>query len=147
MAIYVDNNLAFLANVSSVNTNLSMSPGSHNVVVQAWDATGAVFKTLAAITVGSSIDGTCAASTIGVTVCAPVPGSSPGLPVHFAAAAKSSMPITAMRIYVDGVSQFLTLSNSLNTSISITAGSHLVVVQAWDSTGAVFKNSQTLNIL
>jgi hypothetical protein len=52
----------------------------------------------------------------------------------------------AMRIYVDGVSQYLTFSGSLDTNVPIAAGSHLAVVQAWDSTGAVFKNSQTISV-
>jgi hypothetical protein len=44
-----------------------------------------------------------------------------------------------MRIYVDNVSVFLNSASSLNTSVAMSAGTHSVVVQAWDSTGAVFK--------
>jgi len=51
-----------------------------------------------------------------------------------------------MRIYVDGVSQYTTSANTLNTSLAIATGSHSVVVQAWDSTGAVYKNTQTLTV-
>ncbi len=145
MQIYVDNGLAFATSASSLNTSLAIAPGGHNIVVQAWDSTGAIFKSAVGITVGSGAGG-CSASGTGVTVCSPTPGTSSGSPVHFVAAAKSSAPITAMRIYVDGVSQFLTSSSSLDTNISIPAGSHLAVVQAWDSTGAVFKNSQTINV-
>ena len=51
-----------------------------------------------------------------------------------------------MRIYVDGVSVFNNTSASLDTSIAIAPGQHSTVVQAWDSTGAVFKNSMTLTV-
>jgi hypothetical protein len=67
-------------------------------------------------------------------------------PVHFVATATSSQPITAMRIYVDGVSVYLTNSGSLDTSVTIPAGQHNIVVQAWDSTGAVFKSTMLLTV-
>ncbi|HEV7553155.1 MAG TPA: hypothetical protein VGP65_15815 [Candidatus Angelobacter sp.] len=79
------------------------------------------------------------ASFAGVTVSSPAAGSTSGSPVHFAASATSTHPVTAMRIYVDNVSVFLNSASSLNTSVAMSAGTHSVVVQAWDSTGAVFK--------
>jgi phosphatidylinositol-3-phosphatase len=88
----------------------------------------------------------CAAATYGVTVCSPAAGSTVGSPVHFAAAAKSTNPITAMRIYIDSVSQFLGYASSLDTYLSVKSGTHSVVVQAWDSTGAVFKSSLTIQV-
>jgi len=90
--------------------------------------------------------GGCTASTIGVTVCAPASGSTDSSPVQVVASAKSSAPITAMRIYVDSVSQYLTSASSLNTWLAMSSGTHLVVVQAWDSTGAVFKTSRTIGV-
>lgn len=147
--VYVDNILAYTVNSATLNTSLSMTAGSHYVVVQGWDSTGAYFKTPLTITVGSSTPPTsCTASAAGVTVCAPTPGSTSGSPVQFLAAAKSSSsaPITAMRIYVDNVSQYLTMSNSLNTSLSLTSGSHFIVVQAWDSTGAYYKTPLTISV-
>jgi hypothetical protein len=149
MQIYVDNNLTYTVNAATLNTSLAMTAGSHYVVVQAWDSTGAYYKTPVTITVGSSTPtGTCTASVAGVNVCAPVAGATSGSPVQFVAAAKSSStaPITAMRIYVDNVSDYLTNSSSLNTSLSLTAGSHYVVVQAWDSTGAYYKTPLTITV-
>jgi hypothetical protein len=51
-----------------------------------------------------------------------------------------------MRIYVDGVSAYLILASSLNTSVGVSAGTHSVIVQAWDSTGAVFKTPMSLTV-
>jgi hypothetical protein len=84
-------------------------------------------------------------SFAGVTVQSPS-NTSVTSPVHFVATANSANPITAMRIYVDGVSVYLTNSASLNTSVNIAAGQHSTVVQAWDSTGAVFKNAMVLTV-
>ncbi|MGC2696551.1 MAG: alkaline phosphatase family protein, partial [Candidatus Angelobacter sp.] len=88
----------------------------------------------------------CTAAAIGVTVCSPVAGSTMASPVHFVAAAKSSHPIAAIRIYVDNVSKFLTNASTLDTSLALTTGAHSVVVQAWDSTGAVFKTPMTIHV-
>src|SRR4029077_20787651 len=86
------------------------------------------------------------ASFAGVTVSSPAAGSTAGSSVHFVASATSTHPITAMRIYVDNVSVYLVSASSLNTSVTLSAGSHSVVVQAWDSTGAVFKTPLTLTV-
>jgi hypothetical protein len=88
----------------------------------------------------------CAAATAGVTVCSPAAGSTDASPVHFVAAAASLHPITAMRIYVDSVSKFTTNASSLNTSLALSSGTHSVVVQAWDSSGAVAKSPLTIHV-
>jgi acid phosphatase len=88
----------------------------------------------------------CAATATGVTVCSPAAGSTVASPVHFVAAAKSTHPITAMRIYVDNISRFANNSSSLDTSLPLSTGTHSVVVQAWDSTGAVFKTPLTIHV-
>src|ERR1700742_768477 len=78
------------------------------------------------------------ASFAGVTVSSPSTGSTSGSPVHFVASATSTHPITAMRIYIDNTSVFLGSTGSLDTSLAVASGKHNVVIQAWDSTGAVF---------
>jgi len=88
----------------------------------------------------------CAAQTTGVTVCSPIAGSTDASPVHFEAAAASSHPIMAMRIYIDSLSKYTTNTSSLNTSLAVSSGTHSVVVQAWDSTGAVFKSPLTIHV-
>jgi hypothetical protein len=51
-----------------------------------------------------------------------------------------------MRIYVDNVSVYLISASKLDTYVTIAAGGHSVVVQAWDSTGAVFKAPLSLTV-
>lgn len=87
-----------------------------------------------------------AMSFAGVTISSPVPGTISASPVHFVASASSSLPITAMRIYVDNVSMFSTNAATLDTFVAMSAGSHFVVVQAWDSAGAVFKSPETITV-
>ncbi len=82
----------------------------------------------------------------GVTVSSPTPGATSGSPVHFVASASSGHPIISMRIYVDNNSVFVTSSGSLNTSIPMSSGTHGVVVQAWDSAGAIYKSAETITV-
>jgi hypothetical protein len=51
-----------------------------------------------------------------------------------------------MRIYVDNVSVYLVSASKLDTLVTMSAGGHFVVVQAWDSTGAVFKTPLNLTV-
>ena len=75
-------------------------------------------------------------------------GASVTSPVNFVASASApaSRKITAMRIYVDNVSAYTVYTGSLNTNLNMASGGHYVVVQAWDNTGAVYKNPITVNV-
>ena len=86
------------------------------------------------------------AAFAGVTVSSPAAGSTSGSPVHFVASATSANPVTAMRIYVDNISVYLISASKLDTSVTMSAGTHSVVVQAWDSTGAFFKAPLILTV-
>jgi hypothetical protein len=146
MRIYIDGVSAYLTSAASLDVSLGVGSGTHSVVVQAWDSGGTVFKTSLSLTVVSGVT-VCSAATAGVTVCSPAAGGTTGTPVHVTAAATSSLaPITTMRIYVDSVSKYNVDASSIDTSLVISAGTHNLVVQAWDSTGAVFKNSRTITV-
>lgn len=54
MRIYVDNVSAYFIAGSKIDTSVAMSAAKHNVVVQAWDSAGTVFKTAVAVTVSGS---------------------------------------------------------------------------------------------
>lgn len=148
MRIYIDNVSAYSTSAANLDTSLAVASGTHNVVVQAWDSSGAVFKASPiTLTVTQGSPGTCSAVNVGVTVCSPSPGATVSSPVRVTAAAKSTAgPITAMRIYVDNVSRFDTKASSLDTTIALATGAHSIVVQAWDSTGAVFKTPLTIRV-
>lgn len=81
-----------------------------------------------------------------VTVTSPAPGANLNSPFNVAASATSTHPITAMRIYLDNQSVYTVYAAQLNTSVAASQGSHLLVVQAWDSTGAVFKTPLTVTV-
>lgn len=142
LQIYVDNNLVYKVNAASLNTYVTMGSGSHYVVVQAWDSAGAVQKTAENITVS----GTSGSGPGTVTITSPANGSTVGSPAQFVASASGPNPITAMQIYVDNGLKYSASAASVNTSISMATGSHYVVVQAWDSTGAVYKTAENITV-
>lgn len=146
MRIYIDYTSVYLVKAASLNVSLPVASGTHHVTVQAWDSSGAVLKTSFTINVATTASG-CSASSLGVTICSPTAGTTVGSPVHVTAAAKTSATrITAMRIYVDNVSKYLGSTSTIDTSLSLAAGTHNLVVQAWDSSGAVFKKAETITV-
>jgi hypothetical protein len=83
-----------------------------------------------------------------VSVTSPISGSTDASPVHFVASAQApaNRHITAMRIYVDYTSVYTVYAATLNTNVSMAAGSHRATVQAWDNSGKVYKQILSLNV-
>ena len=82
-----------------------------------------------------------------VSVSSPSNGATISSPVHFVGSANGgSFPATAIRIYVDNQSVYNTNSASLDTLVPMAAGNHFVVVQAWNSSGQVFKNPMNITV-
>jgi hypothetical protein len=82
-------------------------------------------------------NGTCVApSSPGVKVCAPGNGSSVNSPVQVQAASTITGTLARMELWVDGVKKYTeTSSKTLNTSISLAAGSHRFGVFAVNTAG------------
>ena len=74
------------------------------------------------------------------------PGTTSASPVHVMATAKSSAPISAMRIYIDNKAMYSTGGSSVDVHLSLGAGVHNLVAQAWDTSGAVIKKAQSLTV-
>jgi hypothetical protein len=137
--IYVDNQPVYKTSASSVKTSIDLSPGSHHIVPVAWNTTGQAFTTSAYITVTDNA---------GVYVSAPSAGATVSSPVHFiaAAAAPTGRTIQAMRIYVDSTNADTVPAASINTALSISAGTHSISMQAWDNTGAVYVKNFSVTV-
>lgn len=139
MRIYVDNNSVYLTSSNQINTSIAMALGVHNVVVQAWDSSGAVFKAAETITVANS-------SSANVTVTSPANNATVSSPFQVVGSASGPNPITAMQVYLDNQLVVTVQGSTLNVPVQAATGAHSLVVQAWDSTGAVYKNVETINV-
>jgi hypothetical protein len=134
--IYVDGGLVYQGTSANVDTYLNVGAGNHQVSVQSWDAAGT-----------SSVQSVNVVGTgVGVFLSSPGANATLNGSAHVQASAVSQNPITVMQVYDNGNLANQVSGGSLDTTVNLTPGSHYLVVQAWDSTGAVFFNPVTVNV-
>lgn len=130
MQLYVDNALKYQVGGNSIDTNLSIPAGQHLVVAQSWDTAGGVHKRSIHVDVQAQA----------VVVINPAPKAVVGSQVQVGAIGTGQNTVSKMQLYVDGNSQFQSSGNILNTSISLSAGDHILKVEAADSAGNLASN-------
>ncbi len=128
--LYLDSKAAYMVNSNTLSTSLAMGAGTHRLVAVAWDSAGTTYTSAPEYF-----------SVPGVSVQSPTAGTSVTSPVHLQASAVSAHAITTMRVYVDNISAYQVSAATMDAYLSMSSGTHNVVVQAWDSTGAVYKAS------
>jgi major membrane immunogen (membrane-anchored lipoprotein) len=142
MGIYTaPSKLAYTTNGASLNTSLTLDPGTYNTTVQEWDNCGGSSTQPITITVG---DGSPA-----VVVTAPVNNSTVSSPVEYVATATTncSKGVAAMGIYTSaGVLAYSTNGASLNTSLTLSPGTYDTTVQEWDNCGGSAKTPITVTV-
>jgi hypothetical protein len=85
----------------------------------------------------------CAAA---VTVSSPANNATVSSPTHVVAKATATTAISSMAIYVDNVLSVKVSGASIDKYVSMSVGTHKMVVQAWDSTGTTYKTPLTLTV-
>ena len=137
MQIYIDRVKQYQVGGSAVNTALPLAVGTHRITVLAQDSAGTFQSTINATVSSSTGTGGGCAGTVNrtVTICSPANSASVTSPVSIVAQANDSAAVTDTQIYIDGVRQYQIPGSSVNTSLSLTAGAHRVVVLAVDGTG------------
>ncbi|MGO4516533.1 Ig-like domain-containing protein [Terriglobus sp. 2YAB30_2] len=139
MGVYVDNGLIYQAGGSSMNATLNLSPGSHRVAVQAWDYCGGATNAILNLT---------ATSQGGVSVSSPANNSTVSAQVHYAANATTSCGsgVSAMGVYVNNSLAYTVGGSSMDTTLTLPAGTQKTVVQAWDRCGGASTTPITVNV-
>jgi len=136
--VYVDSKATHSAGAATtIAPALSMSSGTHNLLVRAWDSSGNFGDQTVTVTV----------RTPSVSVESPTGGMTVSSPIHLRASAipPSGRWITGWRVYLNGACVFQGGANeSIQTNLSAQAGSYSLVVRVWDSSGAY--GDRTLNI-
>ena len=152
--IYGDGNNAYQTDnySNSLTASVPLSAGTHSVMIRAWDkVSGFGSSPTFSVNVGSASTGTSGTGTTPtsttVTVQSPTSGSTVGSPVTFQASATSPNGISGWVIYVDGNNAYQVdnYSNSLTASVPLGAGTHSVMIRAWDRVTG-FGSSPTFNI-
>jgi phosphatidylinositol-3-phosphatase len=89
---------------------------------------------------------TTSSSTEVIKISAPTTSTVTGPGVHAVADASALNPITFMRIYVDNVSAASVSSSHIDTTLTMSKGTHSLVFQAWDTKGNVYKAPRTITV-
>ena len=76
-----------------------------------------------------------------VSVSSPTSGSTVSSSVHVVSTSTSSHAITRTIVYLDNKQAYSVASKSVDTDITVSSGSHAIVVQSWDTAGTVIKSS------
>jgi hypothetical protein len=82
----------------------------------------------------------------GVSISSPSAGATVSSPVRVVATASSTRTVNHMKIYVDYKAVYAVNAAKIDTSVAMSLGSHLLVIQAWDSAGTVMKQSMTIKV-
>ncbi|MGH9528286.1 MAG: alkaline phosphatase family protein, partial [Terriglobales bacterium] len=133
---YVDDALKYQAAGSKIDAMFAMSPGKHNLVVQSWDASGGIHKS--GITVNVQPEA--------VFVYSPLPQAVVSSPVPIEATAGGNSVVHTLQVYVDDNLAYQANGNSVNANLPMSYGNHHVVVQAWDNSGGITKNSNYITV-
>ena len=132
--------LAYVANGTSLSTDLSLSPGTYNTTVEQWDYCGGASTAAVTITVSGST---------GVYVTSPANNSTVTSPVNFAATATTtcSKGIASMGIYTAPNQKAYVVSGaSLNTNLTLSAGTYNTTVEEWDNCGGASTKAVTITV-
>lgn len=128
--VWVDSSTkAYSVTGGSVDTYLNLSTGSHVITVAAYNSTGTKYTNSVSVNV--------TAGTRSITLSSPGNGATVTSPATIKGSASGPATITAMQVYVDSVLAYQVKNTYLvNTQLSLTKGTHYIVLKAWDSSGA-----------
>lgn len=144
--VYVDDRLFYSqSNQKIFEGRLTLEPGTHNVVLQAWNNQGVVSKKTVKINVFGLQEPTCLpAPGVGICVGLAGPVENNGYAMIFAAEpgapAVVASPFTALRIYVDNVSRATFYNFTAQegiTALHMSRGTHKVKAVGWTQQGSV----------
>ena len=135
--------LAYQSQGASLNTTLTLNPGTYHSVVQEWDGCGGSASTPVTVQVtGSNSGGQ-------VTVTAPQTNTTVSPTVQYVASATSSCAsgVASMGIYTaPNVLAYQTQGAQLNTQLTLSSGTYHTVVEEWDKCGGASVTPITITV-
>ncbi len=165
---YVDNIAVFTVANPTATKSFQLSQaatvgaGTHKLVIVAYQSTGGNVQASETFTVGETTAPPppppppptgCTAPASGLTICTPAKGATISSPVQISAAGTAaSGNLTALRVYVDNVSQATvnnpkaTKSFSMNLPVAIPKGKHNLVIVGYQSTGGSVSLGETVTV-
>lgn len=149
MSIYVNGELRQSTNDNYIMGGMGMSPTNTPVTVKVTGTDGKGHKWSATASgMRQYYDGWCMKSCDpGITIQSPPPATDQSSPFTLSAQVqKNPKPITAMKLYLDNTQVGSSTGPTIYQTINAAHGTHLITVQAWDTTGMLYKTQQTVNV-
>src|SRR5206468_3387395 len=129
------------SNTNVFDQQISLSAGAHVITVQALDsATGLIYADTVNITVGSG--------SHTVTITSPTNGATVGSPLDVHATYSGSVTASYMKLWLDHkASTVESNTNVFDQQISLSAGAHVITVQALDSAnGLIYADTANITV-
>ncbi len=123
--------------------------GTHTFTVLATDTQNTVFKS--SVSIKTFFEGDCppkgGACNPGIFPGTPNDGDDVQSPFRVSASVQfNTKPITAMKLYLDGVLAASSSGPTFDQPITAGKGTHVVVVQAWDTAGRLYRLTENVNV-
>lgn len=134
---------------SVVAGGVNAAPGTHTLTVVAWDTNNTVYKSSVSIKTYYEAGcppkgGTCSP---GIYQSTPNDGDDVQSPFRVSASVQfNTASITAMKAYLDGAVAGTSSGPTFDQPISAAKGTHILVIQAWDTAGKLYRLTENVNV-
>lgn len=123
--------------------------GSHTLNVVAWDTTGHTYTS--SVNFKAFYEGTCppkgGACTPGIYPNTPQDGDDVKSPFRISASVEqNTTPITVMKAYLGGTVIAQSFGPTLDQTVSAPKGTRIMVIQAWDTSGKLYRYTANVNV-
>jgi len=126
------------------------TPGTHTLTVVAWDTNNATYKS--SVSFKAFYEGGCPprGDTCNPGIYPVIPNDGDDVKATFRVSAGvqfNPAPITTMRVYIDGRVAGASSGPTFDQPITASHGTHIMVIQAWDTAGKLYRLTQNVNVL
>lgn len=123
--------------------------GTHTLNVVAWDTNNVAYKS--SVSFKAFYEGGCpprgTTCNPGIYLNTPNDGDDVQSPFRVSASVQNNpASITAMKVYVNGVQVGESSGPVFDQTINASKGTHILVIQAWDSAGKLYKLTENVNV-
>jgi hypothetical protein len=124
-------------------------PGTHTFTVVAWDTNNTVYKSSVSLKTYYEADCPPKGTTCNPGIYQSTPNDGDDVQSPFrvnASVQNNTASITTMKAYIDGVQVGASSGPTFDQPISAAKGTHILVVQAWDTAGKLYRLTENVNV-
>ena len=128
---------------------ISTLPGTHTFTVVAWDTNNTVYKSSVSLKTYYEADCPPKGSTCNPGIYQSTPNDGDDVQSPFrvdASVQNNTASITAMKAYIDGVQVGASSGPTFDQPVSAAKGTHILVLQAWDTAGKLYRLTENVNV-